>query len=346
MLTAELQRAVERLGLGGRRVLVAVSGGLDSVSLAHALWEASRRYALELAIGHVDHGLRGAESEADEAFVRELAAGLGLSFASRRADPRAARAGRSSRDRPTLQEAAREERYRLLRVLALEAGASRIATAHTADDQAETVLLRLLRGSGPDGLAGIPETSTDGRIVRPLLRVSRAEVASYAAERGLRWREDASNASDAYARNRLRHHWLPGLAREFNPRLLRAIGGLAEAQRRDSEWIAAEVEREVARRFERDGAVLRIDPKDWGEMPEALARRLARRALESCGARRHASRVHLERMVAFLRSGRPGRWIELPGSLRLARDPQGFHLKPDSAATATGSDTNGGPDTT
>ena len=138
-----------------------------------------------------------------------------------------------------------------------------LATGHQADDQAETVLLRLLRGTGPDGLGGIPERSPDGRIVRPLLGVSRAEIERFARSRRLSWREDASNASERYARNRLRRRWLPGLTQDFNPRLLRAIGNLAEAQRRDSEWIISRVEQEAASRFTQEGGWLVIDAKDW-----------------------------------------------------------------------------------
>jgi tRNA(Ile)-lysidine synthase len=248
-----------------------------------------------------------------------------------RADPAQLRQGRSSRDRPTVQEAARELRYRALQAIATELGCDHIATAHNADDQAETVLLRLFRGTGPDGLAGIPERSPDGRIVRPMLRVERSEIEAFARDRGLAWREDSSNASDAYARNRLRRHWLPGLVRDFNPRLLRAIGGLADAQQKDADWIASLVEREAVARFSAEGDWLHIDEKDWESLPEALSLRLARSALERCGGARHTTRVHLKRMVAFLCNGRPRSFIELPGGLQLSRagsPDAGFRLGP------------------
>jgi tRNA(Ile)-lysidine synthase len=338
MLERELSRALARLELAGRRVLVAVSGGLDSTALLHLLHAQAGRHRLVLSVGHVNHGLRGAESDADEAAVHALSARLGLPVRSLRADPRPRREGGPSRARPTLQEAAREARYAGLRQLAAEHGAERIATAHTADDQAETVLLRLLRGSGPDGLGGIPERSPDGVIVRPLLAVSRAELTAFAAERGLDWREDASNAKAEYARNRLRLRWLPGLAEEFNPRLLRALAGLAEAQRRDAEWIASQVEREAASRFSTEDGWLRIDAKDWQALPEALARRVARAALARCGAGREVSRVHLARMLAFLRTARTGKQLELPGGLRLVRERVGFRLGPLGPAARGGLD--------
>lgn len=332
----ELEGALGRLGLAGRRILVAASGGLDSTVLSHALAANRACAGLELVLAHVHHGLRGAEADGDARAVSALARDLGLDFVARRVDPVALRRGHSSRARPTLQEAARTLRYAALSEMAEATGATRIATAHHADDQAETVLLRLLRGSGPDGLSGIPERSRDGRIVRPLLRVSRADLASYARDHGLVWREDGSNASDRYARNRLRRHWMPGLAADFNPRLLRAIGDLAEAQARDSEWIAGCVAAESERRFSVEGPWLRIDASGFARLPEALARRLARAALERCAAGRHVSRVHLERIQAFLGGARSGTRIELPGGLVLRRDRDGFRLGPLPGAAPGG----------
>jgi tRNA(Ile)-lysidine synthase len=328
MLVREIDRAAGELGLAGRRVLVAASGGVDSTVLAHALAEIAGRRSLDLAIGHVNHGLRGPDSDADERAVRALAADLGAPVAVAAVDPRDLQSGRSSRERPTLQEAARSLRYQALSSLAGRLGAERIATAHNADDQAETLLLRLLRGTGPDGMGGIPERSPNGVVVRPLLRVARAEIEAYARARDLAWREDASNQSPDYTRNRLRHHWLPGLQREFNPRLLRVVADLAEAQRRDSEWIEAQVAREADLRLTSEGNWLRIDVKDWSQLPEALSRRLLRRALRRCGAGRHTSRVHLQRMSEFLCRGRVGSHIEIPGGLRLECDAAGVRLGP------------------
>jgi tRNA(Ile)-lysidine synthase len=308
--------------------LVAVSGGVDSTLLAHALAALAPRLRLRIALGHANHGLRGTDSAGDADAVRALAETLRVPVEVTDADPRPLRSECSSRDRPTLQEAARSARYAALRAMARRVGAERIATVHTADDQAETVLMRLLRGTGPDGLGGIPERSPDRIVVRPLLRVARAEIEAYAREHALDWREDASNASRVYTRNRLRNDWIPRLASEFNPRLLRVVADLAEAQRRDAEWIESQVHDEARRRVASDGNWLRIDTEAWSRLPPSLSRRLLRWALQQAGGGRHVTRVHLERMDEFLRNGRVGTVLEVPGGLRLQRVSGGGRLGP------------------
>ena len=293
----EVARALDALQLRGRHLLVAVSGGLDSVALLHLLMEQRERCGLRLSVGHVDHGLRGAASRADAGFVRALAEELGIDGAVECVEPHRLRDGGSSRARPTLQEAARRVRYDALRRMATRARADVIVTAHTADDQAETVLLRLLRGCGPDGLGGIPERSPDGRVARPLLGVTRAALSEWVAARDIRYREDATNASDRYTRNRLRRHWLPQLERSFNPQLLRALANLAEAQRRDAEWIGELVTRELADRVEWTAGGCVILREGWDALPEPIVRRAAKRLVEHVGGGRDLTRRHIDRVV-------------------------------------------------
>jgi tRNA(Ile)-lysidine synthase len=316
------------LELSGGGVLVAVSGGLDSTTLLHTLARLSGRHCLKLWIGHVNHGLRGAESEGDQHFVEELGQARGIPVLSRRADPQELRGRVSSRLRPTLQEAARTLRRQRLLEMAASSGADVIATGHHADDQAETVLLRFLRGTGPDGLGGMSARSRDGRFVRPLLRVPRAEIEAFARSEGLVWREDSSNRCQAYARNRLRARWVPGLREDFNPALLRAIVDLAEAQRMDAAWIQSEVARELGTRVQETAEGLQLARSGWCELHDALALRLVARLLTNCGTGRDVRRVHLLRMLEFLRRGRTGARIELPGGLVLRCKREAFVLGP------------------
>jgi tRNA(Ile)-lysidine synthase len=320
-------RVLERHQLIGARLLVAVSGGVDSTVLLDALQALAGRCDLTLAVGHVNHGLRGGESDEDQAAVAVQAARLGVPFAVETVDPEALRRAVPSRRRPTLQEAARVVRYRALRSMAAAVGATDLAMAHQADDQAETLLLRILRGCGPDALAGMSVRSREAGLVRPLLGVSREEIMAYARERGLRWREDPSNRSLRYARNRLRQRWLPGLSREFNPQLLRKLGQLAEAMHRDAEWMAELVDAEAGRRLCVRHGGIEIRREGWGELPEALSWRLLRRALIDLGGGRELSRRHLERMHRFLCSGRSGSVIELPEGLRLRCAPDRAYLE-------------------
>ena len=331
MLLEAVEKAVEALGLREGRLLVAVSGGIDSTVLLHALRACRGPDPLDLVAAHIDHGLRGDESVADEAAVRCFAEKLGIDYRMERIDPQAGRLGHTSRTRPTLQEAARSQRYEALGRIARELGARHIATAHNLDDQAETLLLHLLRGCGPDALGGMAEIQPDGLVVRPLLSVSRVRIVDYAREHGIEWREDSSNTNPKYTRNRLRGEWMPGLAAAFNPRLIESLGRLAESQRRDREWIQSLVDEAAPDWIERiDPNSLALTRRGWEALPESLARRLVQRAFREMVAARDFSSTHLERVLDFLRAdarARGGAFIELPGGLRLVRKRECYLLR-------------------
>lgn len=314
----------------GGRLLVAASGGLDSTVLLELLRELAEPLELELVVGHVNHQLRGSESDEDARWLRERVAVAGLVFEERRIEPDRLRQGQPSRDRPTWEEAARAGRRQALEEMAAQRKCRWIATAHHADDQAETVMLRILRGTGPEGLAAMAPRSRDGRWVRPLLGVERERLRAWAVSRTLDWREDASNLDRGFARNRLRLDWLPGLAGSFNPRLLRTLCHLAEAQRRDLEWIETLVEQAAAEWIEvgPSGVVVPID--GWSGLPEALAQRLVRRVLIELGLGRSLSRTHFERVLEMLRRGRTvgrDKELELPRGIRLRRVGDAFVLR-------------------
>ena len=222
------------------RVAVAVSGGADSVALLRALAQAAPEIGLALSVAHLHHGLRGAEAGEDAQFVAELAERLSLPLHSHRVDTAvAARA-----ERKTLEEAARHLRYAWFRDLLAQGHADVIATAHTLDDQAETVLHRLLRGAWTEGLGGIHPViaCARGTILRPFLGITRAEIVAWLREIEQPWREDASNQDPAFTRNRIRHELLPQLA-VFNPRIAEQLAHMAALARDEESWWEAELAR-------------------------------------------------------------------------------------------------------
>jgi tRNA(Ile)-lysidine synthase len=219
----KVEQALSRAGVAGRLV-VAVSGGPDSVALLRALCDLPGRPHLIGA--HLNHQLRGAEGDADEAFVRDLCAGLSLECCCDRLDVRAAAGAEGA----NLESTARRLRYEWLTRVAREAGAGWVATGHTADDQAETVLHRLLRGAGLPGLRGIAarrDLAAGVALVRPLLAVTRAEVMAYLGAIGQPYRQDSTNLDPALTRNRIRHQLLPLLAAEYNPEIAACLSRLA-----------------------------------------------------------------------------------------------------------------------
>lgn len=257
----------ETLWAPGERLLAAVSGGPDSVVLLDVLLA----LGLEVTVGHVNHRLRS-EAAADAAFVRELAARRGAPFLLREVDVPA----RVTATGESVEEAARELRYAALREMAREAKAGCIATGHTADDQAETVLMRVLRGTGVAGLAGIPARRDE--IVRPLLPIWRREILAYLSDHDLSCLHDLSNDSTAFTRNRIRLDLLPLLEREYAPRLRVRLARLAEIARQDTAALDGWAEREYARlrRVLPTGPAL---PVELPALPRAIVWRLWRLAL-------------------------------------------------------------------
>lgn len=224
--TIRQYRMLER----GDRVVVGVSGGADSVALLSLLCALREEYALHLTVCHINHNLRGAESLRDEQFVRALCTRLGVECRVCSEDV----AALAQRQGLSVEEAARGLRYRFFAETAGEG--AKIATAHTAGDNAETMLLNLTRGSGLRGLCGIPPVRDN--IIRPLIACTRAETEGWCRQNGLDWMEDSTNAADDYTRNRLRHHVVPVL-RQQNPRLDEALAETAARLRRDADLLDA-----------------------------------------------------------------------------------------------------------
>jgi tRNA(Ile)-lysidine synthase len=291
----------------GDRVLVAVSGGADSVAMLHCLHRLAPRLGVSLSVGHLNHGLRGAESDGDEDYVRSLSASLGLELTCETVPLRATLLASGV----NLEEAAREARYDFLKKAARRGGCSRIAVGHTQNDQAETVLLRFLRGCGADGLAAI-RPIREGWIIRPLLRCSRSDVERYLNSLGVSWRKDSSNLDLRFRRNRLRHEWIPALERHFNPRLIETLSREADLAREIAEFLDTIAKFEFER-LSRDSGTA-VDIPGLLTLHPALHALVIREALRRCrGSLRGITSKHVRQIVQLCRDGQSGSRIALPG---------------------------------
>ena len=310
----------------GMRLAVGLSGGADSVALVRALAERSGELGLVLHAAHLHHGLRGAEADGDLEFCRELAAKLGLPFHEERVDAAAeARADRKSgKPAETIEEAARRLRYSWFRQLLSKSPPhavvlDAVATAHTLDDQAETVLAKFLRGAWTEGLAGIAPKlkNPEGTILRPLLAVTRAEIEAYLHGLGQEWREDSSNRHLTFTRNRIRHELLP-LLEGWNPRLREHLAQMAELARDEEAWWQAELARLAPQillpgRPARGGgrtaggglaAGLALEVNRFAALAPALQRRLLRHAAEQFGVALDFAATEAVRSLALSWPGR------------------------------------------
>lgn len=298
----------------GARVGVAVSGGADSVCLLDVLAALAPAHGWTLTVLHLDHGWRGEQSAEDARFVAQLAERYGFPcIAGQAADYAAAIPAGSS----NLEQAGREARRAFFAAQRAALALDRIATGHTLDDQAETVLFRVLRGTGPGGLAGILPVTAEG-IVRPLLTVGRPEVSAWLASRGLAWREDPTNADTRFRRNALRAV-LPELCRLVNPAARAALARLADVAYEEERYWAGQVEACGAVVYdpaEEDVRSAIVDVEKLQAVPAALARRVLRRALEHVrGGLNALEHHHIESVLALAREPRGEGRRTLPGAL-------------------------------
>jgi len=337
------------------RVAVALSGGADSVALLRILAARSRELGLVLHAAHLHHGLRGAEADGDLEFCRELAAKLGLPFHEARVDTvrEAAADPKSCKAVETIEEAARRLRYSWFRALMSEVPLDAIATAHTLDDQAETVLAKFLRGAWTEGLSGIhPELEgPEGVILRPLLAATHAEIEAYLRDLGQDWREDTSNRNLTFTRNRIRHELLP-LLESWNPRLREHLAQMAALALDEEAWWQAELARLVPQlllpgRPVRGGgraagsgldSGLAIEVTRLAALAPALQRRLVRYAAAKFGASLDFNATEAVRSLAL--TGRAGQKLTLPNNLRAERTARELrlstHLEPTPKEKSAG----------
>jgi tRNA(Ile)-lysidine synthase len=309
-ILSRIRRTIDQYALAapGARAVVALSGGADSVALLRLMRELEAEGILTLAgAAHLNHRLRGDAADADEAFCAALAAGLDVPFVAERVDVAAlARAQKRS-----VEDAARVARYAFLERAAVSLRADVIAVAHTKEDQAETFLLRLLRGAGTRGLGAIRPRA--GRVIRPLIEIERETLREYLRGLGQTFREDATNADVAIPRNRVRHELLPYLRTHFSPAATDVLARAAALAREDEEFLHAEAIKLAARTVLSDVAV-RIDVAGLRRAPRALSSRVVHAALSRLAGSKPIHFDHVDRVLALLDDdAADGRAISLPG---------------------------------
>jgi tRNA(Ile)-lysidine synthase len=310
-LSGEVLRVIRAHALAGAddRIAVAVSGGADSVALLWLLRDLEAAAELPGALAgviHVNHGLRGAEADRDEAFCRALAERLGLPFEGARADVAVL-----ARDaRRSIEATARDVRYAFFLEAAARLGATRVATAHTLDDQAETVLLRLLRGAGGRGLGGV--RMRRGPFIRPLLTCRREDVRRYLTARGEGFCEDSSNASLTIPRNRVRHRLLPVID-EIAPGGIEALARFAQLAAADEIYLEGVVSEQAGSVVLSTESGVQLKRDALGHLPKAIARRMVRRALEHVEPARAFSARHVEAVLGLALEGADAGHLDVPG---------------------------------
>jgi tRNA(Ile)-lysidine synthase len=301
----------------GDSVLVAVSGGPDSIALVHLIYSLAAEFSLRPAIAHLNHCLRGSDSDRDAEFVAETARELNLPIYAQSEDVRLFQ----KRRRLSLEEAARMVRYRFYNAVATEYGFNKIALGHQSNDNAELVLMNLLRGSGNLGLSGIAPVRCNN-IVRPLIGLRRSEIVDYLAEKKLPYITDASNTDPAFIRNKIRHHLMPILQTEYNPRIIEALNRLGEIVRAEDHWVAATLEPVFKQcvAFRTDDKI-NLSLSVFNPLAKAIKRRIVRKSILSIkNDLRRITLVHVDAVLRLIEKGRnPGR-LNLPDGIVVSRN--------------------------
>ena len=281
----------------GSSVIAAVSGGADSMCLLAFLHENAENLGITVTCAHFNHLLRGAESDRDEDFVRSFCENLGIPFFSGRGDV----AAYAAQNRMGTEEAARTLRYAFLEETRKKLGADVIATAHNADDNAETVLLNLVRGAGLRGLCGIPPVRD--KIVRPLLCVTRGEIEDYLEKRNISYVTDSSNLTDDYSRNKLRHNVIP-LLKELNPKFSESVFKTSETNRQDEDFLCLKAQEFIDKNVKNS----RVDISALKALPKAVSARVVRMLWH-----KEISAFHVEAVLNLCENKSPSARVNIPG---------------------------------
>lgn len=313
----------------GDRILVGVSGGPDSVALLHLLLLLKPRFSLAIGVVHLNHTLRQAESDRDADFVAALTRKQDLPYYACRADVRKYRQDH----RLSLEEAARRVRYAFFSRIAAEKGYGAIALGHNSDDNAELVLMHLLRGSGPLGLSGIPAvrrlSGSRLKIVRPLIESTRADIMAFLQARRIPWVLDSTNADPRFIRNRIRLELLPFIKRSFNPAVAQNLNRLADLIRDEDQYL----EQVIAPFFDRAVTArasgrLTLSVPVLNQLHPAARRRVLRMAIRECrGTLRRITFPHINAVIRLMESRSPEKSLDLPDRIRIRRSHEALHIR-------------------
>jgi tRNA(Ile)-lysidine synthase len=299
---------------GGEKILIGLSGGPDSVCLLHVLHALKDKFMTELHAIYIDHGLRPGETPNEIDFCRMQARKLNIPFITKAIDVKSC----AKKQKTSIQDAARHLRYRLLEETAYETNAHKIALAHTADDQAETVLMRLFRGSGPTGLAGIPPVRKN--IIRPLIEIERKEIEEFLSHEKLDFVIDSSNLKIDYLRNRIRLSLMP-MIKELNPDITETLAKTASIFRDEEKYFGIIVTKTLMKLISRKTDTrIELFLSPFESMDKVILRKVLRRAIDETKGLRGISFIHIEDIAELIKKGKPGDRLYLPKGIRVIKD--------------------------
>lgn len=305
-------------------VLIAVSGGPDSVALARILLDMQEEYHLTLGLAHLNHLLREEESKRDEHFVKQFARSVDLPLFSDRQDTKA----HAKKNRLSIETAGRDLRYAFFKKIALTHGYTKVATGHTGDDNAELVLMNLLRGSGARGLSGIPPVR-EGCYIRPMIELTKAQVYDLLKEMNQSFIIDSSNADPAYLRNRVRNRLIPLLQSEYNPEIADALNRMSNVLRQEDDFLDIRTQSDFDQcLLNRKKGSLVLSKKRLSRLHPAVLRRVLRRAIQDIQTNlNRISLVHLENIIDFCFQRNSGTSLDLPNRIRIYKTANHIEIK-------------------
>jgi tRNA(Ile)-lysidine synthase len=308
-------------------VLIGVSGGPDSVTLVQVLLCLAKSRDLTLGIAHLNHGLRGKDADRDETFVRDLAEQLDLPFFSRTMDIRA----QAKKQRLSIEEAGRNARYAFFTQTADTQGFTKIAIGHHQDDNAEQVLMNLLRGSGPKGLTGIPPVR-ENRFIRPLILMPKSRILNFLKEKGTAFVQDSSNTDESYLRNKIRHTLIPLLEEEFNPEIKAGLDRLSHILRQEEDFLTDQATQTFNLCTIKENAPLvTLSIPQLTQNHPALVNRVLRLAIARVKQNlRQITLTHIQDILALMNSSESGKSLDLPGQIRVYRTRDTLFLQKEA----------------